>query len=89
MSATRRPWVVHVRDVGPTYTFAHEARARALAARLVGPEFVHGRHLVGNYGEVVVYENGVMALDDWARTVYRPEGATVERWERGKGWTPE
>lgn len=74
---TRRPWKVFVHSIGPKFSYATEDKARAMAARLVGPAFDHGKYNQGNYERVTVYD-----ADSWGRrgvpierTVYRGNGA--------------
>lgn len=73
----RRPWRVHVHDIGPNWSFADETRARELAARLVsGDEWTEGaKGLVGSYSVVTLHvaEPDRPELD-------REAGITLRRW---------
>ena len=77
---SKRPWKVFVRNIGPTFSFTHEADARARAEALVGPEeIVVNNRLHGSYGEVLVYESNIdIPVADWRRTVYRYNRPPVE-----------
>jgi hypothetical protein len=97
MSATRRPWRVHVHDIGPNFSFASEEKARALAARLVSGETWDGgptKGLLGAYSKVTVFtgllEGGGALM---RRTIYAHGKEPVHeeigphtfgRWERVK-----
>jgi len=83
----RRPWKVFVRDIGPTFSFANEAAARARAVDLISGEVVIGDTLYGNYAEVLVW-GPETSPDLMRRTVYRHDGTTeTQRLERDPfGW---
>jgi hypothetical protein len=79
MSTIRRPWRVHVRDIGPSFSYASEEKARAKAIALVTPGTQDG-----SYAEVLVSHDaepfGVMP---WYRTVYNgPDDYHVELYVR-------
>lgn len=59
----KRPWVVFVRDIGPTFTFASEANARQRACDLTAAE----------YAEVHVWTHEIHADDPHLlrRSIYR------------------
>jgi len=76
---SKRPWKVFVRDIGPTFSFTHEADARARAEALVGSQTLIGCRLYGPYAEVLVYESNIdIPVAEWRRTVYRYDRPTVE-----------
>jgi hypothetical protein len=63
----RRPWKVHVREIGPTYTFADEDRARARAVALTA-----------EYSRIDVYNSrawsGTVGDDTWVMDCYTHTG---------------
>lgn len=74
---TRRPWTVFVHDIGPTFTFATEERARSRAEALAA-----GQHDGTHYGHVDVYKayepgDGGEAFPMF-RTVYSSEHAPCD-----------
>lgn len=83
--ARRRPWRVHVHDVGPNYSYRSEERARARAVELVSSSTpAHDR-----YAHVTVWESSIEG-DLWPlrRSVYSYSGTVRhELFERGaSGW---
>lgn len=68
MNARRRPWRVFVQEIGPTYSFANESRARARAEELIERE---------RYAAVDVYQADERA--PFRRTRYRFDAPPVEQ----------
>jgi hypothetical protein len=96
--STRRPYRVHVHDIGPNFSFATRARADEFARRLVSGETWDGgaRGLLGSYGRVTVAQHdaydGDVLLRRWHYTAETVAGvpARAEVIRRGgSGWVPE
>jgi hypothetical protein len=74
---TKRPWKVFVHDIGPTFSYATEVRARERAQDLVSPK---GPDC---YGKVTVYDVFRTPIQ---RTLYQFEKEPVEQVLRGGAW---
>lgn len=89
-TGTPRPWRVFVRDIGPTFSFANEADARARALALTQGQVTIGKRLYGPYSRVEVSGPCPREVYGWERTVYRYDKPSfVEVWSRtehGAGW---
>lgn len=80
----RRPWVVFVRDIGPTYTFASEDRARQRAIDLT--DVTDPAKLGAPYGEVLVWRHATDGGDWRERWVYSTGQFRHQRFDFEAGW---
>jgi hypothetical protein len=75
-TGTKRPWHVFVRDIGPTFTYATEERARAKVAELRE-----------EYGFIVLTGPCPRSVIGWERTNFVHEKEPyVEVLTDGQGW---
>ena len=75
-----RPWRVFVRDIGPSFSFSTEERARARAVALTDGS------LPDTYAEVLVYSVTPARPETWRRTIYRPNQEPVTQELRAGSW---
>lgn len=83
MAATKRPWRVFVRDIGPSYSFGHWSAAWKRAVALVDGSW----HDV-MYAQVLVYDVSTPIGERWVFTPDAPQGERQTFDRESASWKP-